>query len=621
MHGFLGCIESDKAAADAMGGWMKKWIALRPEKRLVEVRRHPLLFVTSDEPGTTGAPVASGDDGLTVGFCGFIAHDQLEAADGSALTTDAEVAEALLARYRAEGGEALAALNGRYLAWAWRADSGRLELMNDALGFKPVFLWRKNAAVVFASNVWAIVRHPRFDGVVDARGLVDTLLLSHQQGGRTLFEDVSLLPPGSVTCIQDGKAVSRVVRNLRFTEERWAWSVERIADAMHGVLSQSIRRRVPEHLEVLLPLSGGLDSRVLLGLLAARSAEIDAVSQYQHGLYGIDARCARQLARAAAVKHRIVPLRDDFLARYRRKCVAINSGMYDIHTGRFLSLLDLAGAGDVPTVSGFFGGEITGRFQISDAAFCTPEEQFELGWREINMYRFQPDRLRGMLASGVSADAADDAVAESKRFLLSHDGHYFHRHYNWDILMYRRRYISYQLLYYEQFQRVIAPFCDRDVVDFFCSLPFAALEAQRAYCQMQVRHFPKLSRVPNSNTGQPLRISTKYILKDVLSSQYMRFIRRPLQRALKLRRWIGHPCSQLGFALGGDSRPVLDHIIRSKDRLADHLHPDKVQEAVDRLLEGDNTCSMGLLALSSFATALEMLEDPGAALRAWEEDG
>lgn len=619
MHGFWGCVEPNQDHAETMRRWMAAWIGLEPQKQPFVIHRPPFVYMASSEPGARQESMASDDNGLLVVFRGFIARDQLAGTDSGEPRTDAEVAAALLRLYRERGADSLVGLNGRYTVCVWDSEENSLYLMNDILGLMPVFLWQKAKSFAFSSNIWAIVCHPLFSKEIDPKGVVDLLLLSHQQANRTLLKDVPVLAPGSVTAIKGGKVTSRVARTLQFSDQRWDWGMDKAADEMHSLLAQSVRRRVPDGAEVRLPLSGGLDSRAALGLLLERPVRIHAFTQYQPGAYGVDARYAKRLARRAGVAHETVPLPDDFLAAYRRKCVAISGGLYDIHTGRYLSLSDQGGSHGLATVSGHLGGELTGRFHVPDTAFSSPQERFELAFKEINMFRFPADQLRGMLGGSVSEGLVDEALDECREFFLSHSGVHFQQFTNWDLALYRRRFISFQLLYLEQFGEVVAPFYDRDFVDFMCSVPFCALESQRAYRAMHRRHFPSLARIPDSNTDRPMLMSTSFVLRDFLNSQYNRFVRRPLHRLLHLRRWVGHPCVQCAFALRGGSRPVLEHIMQNLERLARFLKPDQVRHVVDRLLEGDSSNSMGLLALSAFVTTLEMLDDPYSAVHAWED--
>lgn len=618
MHGFLGCIERDSSSARAMTDWMEKWHAIEPSKRSLEIERSPFRFRQSIETGWDTRPVARSDEGLTLGYCGFISADQFEDQGRHAPTSDTQVAEALLKRYREDGSDSLAGMNGRYVVWVWDSEAGRLELIDDILGLKPVFLWQNGDSFAFSSNIWAIACHPQMGDGIDPQAMVDLLLLNHQQGNRTLLAEVDVLPPGSVAIFQDGELRSRRVVELEFSRERWNWSIEKTARRMHELLNQALERRVPEGSNVLLPLSGGLDSRALLGLLGEHPVDQYAVSQYTHGALGLDTRLAKRLASTAGVRHRAVPLPDDFLSRYRAKSVSINGGMYDLHTGRFLSLFDLSLSEGRPIVSGHLGGELTGRFHIHDSQFSSVDEHFQCAFREENMYRFPRERLERLLRPQFADGLVDATFDECRRSFLDHDGTHWQRFWDWDLLLYRRRYDAYMLLYFEQFHKVIAPFYDRDFADFAFSLPWAALERQRAYCEMHRKSFPRLARVPNSNTERPPRISTRYVLADFVSTQWRRFVRYPLQRVLGVRRWYEHPCEQIGFALSGASKPVLEHILDNLDRISPWLAAEGVRHAVHSQLEGDNVCAMGLLGLSTFVTALEMLEEPRRALSVWE---
>jgi len=621
MHGFIGCVEQDARSAQAMADWMAEWIKLEPRKGAFQAGSAPFLYMGSTESDAGGSPTASGPDGLTLVYSGFVARDQLCDATGAEPQTDSEVAAALLTLYQSDGAEALAALNGRYVVAVHDAQVGELHLMNDAIGLKPVFVWQDGSSFAFASNVWAIVCHPRFRKEIDLRGMVDLLMLSHQQATRTLHKDVSVLAPGSVTTFSGSKLTSRTVRNLEFSDARWSWGMDRIADEMYQHLTQSLRRRIPDGVDVRLPLSGGVDSRTILGLLAERPVRIHAFTQCQPGAYNVDARNAKQMARRVRIPLKRVPLADDFLARYRQKCVAINGGLYDIHTGRYLSMSDQSRTDAYAVVSGHLGGELTGRFQIPDTAFASRDERYALAFKEVNMFRFDAARMRALLAEALPEGLVEESLAECKGFYMSHTGEAFQQGMNWDIMLSRRRYISFQVLYLEQFCRAAAPFYDREFVDLMCSVPFCALEGQRAYLDMVCRHFPGLARVPNSNTDRPLIVSTRFVVTDFARTQYRHLVQRPLHRVLKLRRWVGNPCLQHGFALMGPSSSVLDHIVGNAEQIAPYLDPVTVRKEIDDHLRGANVHPMGLLALSAFVTTLEMLDDPYLAIRAWQNDG
>jgi hypothetical protein len=611
MHGSLGRVSVESDDLQRMRSWMKAWIATPPKKESFEVNSGQFAYLASCKQIGGDWPTASDGDLLLV-FSGFIAPDELAGEAAAPPQTASQTANALLQLYRRKGAEALAALNGRYVACVWNLTSKTLELMNDILGYRPTFLWREAGSFAFSSSVWALAVHTAFRKQIDPRGLVDLLLLGHQQGNRTLFEDVELLRPGGVTRVRDGRVEFQSVRNLLFSDDRWHWSVGHVAEEMYRLLEQSIQRYIHDGMAVQLPLSGGLDSRVLLGFLCQRPVKVYAVTQYPRGFLPEDvaseARYARRAARAAGVEHKVVPYRHNVFDTYRERCVAISGGMYDTHTCRFLSLLDAAPFGHIPTVTAHLGGELTSRFQIAETQFSSTEEHFRLALGQLNYFPLAPATVTAMTRATLGDGLVEQALDECTALMASHKGPFFHQHFVWDLMLRRRRYISYMLHFIDQFSDTIAPFYDRDFVDFICSLPFAAIEEQRAYCAMQRQHFPLLSRIPNTTTGAPVLSSTLATVKDCLRNQVRR-----------ARRYIPFRKSpeELGFYLSGGSKPVLDHLLRNADMYSSYLEPEAVKEAVARHLAGDMSQSMGLLALSAFVTALDMLDDPYAAIRAW----
>jgi hypothetical protein len=352
---------------------------------------------------------------------------------------------------------------------------------------------------------------------------------------------------------------------------------------------------------------------------------VHAVTTYVHGAFGQDLKgedmhCARRVARATGVNYRAIRLGYGMLGEFRARCVAATSGMYDVHAGRVLAMMRAASDGAMPVVSGHLGGELSSRFQIPDSLFSTPEEHFKATFSRFHGLRFRPETVRDMLRPSLGPDVVEQSVRQYKDFFVSQPDPYFHRYFNWDLGLFRRRYIAYQLLCIEQFATVLAPFYDLDFVDFICSLPFALIERQRAYLAMLCQYYPQLARIPNTTTGLPVLPSTAETLRYFMATQYRRFARRRLER---LAGWLTRTrqrVKQDSFHLTAESRPVLDHIVQSRDRMAPYLNVDKVTEAVNRQLGGDNSACMGLLGLSAFAAALEMLEDPHLAVRVWQGD-
>ena len=180
--------------------------------------------------------------------------------------------EVVLKAYHRWGPEFLQRLNGMFAFAIWERDSGRLFLARDRLGIKPLYLAEDRNAIRFASSLPALLA----GGGVDTR--IDPVALHHYMSFHavvpapyTLLRGVRKLEPGTWLQVEpDG----------RTRRERW-WEVrfERDAadagmhekdwqDAVLAALRRAVERRLVADVPVGVLLSGGLDSSLIVGLLA-----------------------------------------------------------------------------------------------------------------------------------------------------------------------------------------------------------------------------------------------------------------------------------------------------------------------------------------------------------------
>lgn len=156
------------------------------------------------------------------------------------------------------------------------------------------------------------------------RYLPEYLNFGFSISGATPFKGVSTLQPRSTLAVVDGElgfGPAPVADRIELTEmenERHTGAAE-LAEAFQAATQRCVDRRYSD--QVQLRLSGGLDSRIILGLLKAHpDLEVTAVTQ--GGRDSQDAAVATLLAERAGVPHRVVhpELTDDdgFIESMRR---------------------------------------------------------------------------------------------------------------------------------------------------------------------------------------------------------------------------------------------------------------------------------------------------------------
>lgn len=169
---------------------------------------------------------------------------------------------------------------GMFALAAWDPRDRTLWLARDALGMKPLYVWRApGGGLFFASEARAFAVHPDFDLSVRREALARYLEFGFQiEEQKTIFSGVERLAPGEVVVARGGEVVRRFrhyTPPLPDPEDR------RDENARVEELSAVLGRVVEEHLVADVPvgilLSGGLDSS-LVAALAARAGPLTTVS-------------------------------------------------------------------------------------------------------------------------------------------------------------------------------------------------------------------------------------------------------------------------------------------------------------------------------------------------------
>lgn len=184
--------------------------------------------------------------------------------------------EVILKAYHAWGDAFVERLNGMFAIAILERDTGRVVLARDRLGIKPLYLADVRGGMRFASTLPALVT----GGDVDAD--IDPVALHHYMtfhsvvpAPQTILRGVRKLPPATLLTIEpDGTRRERTYWNPSFTRHDGddqrsdgEWQ-EMVLEA----LRRSVRRRLIADVEVGVLLSGGLDSSLVVGLLAEAGA-------------------------------------------------------------------------------------------------------------------------------------------------------------------------------------------------------------------------------------------------------------------------------------------------------------------------------------------------------------
>lgn len=232
--------------------------------------------------------------------------------------SDTEVIVHLFEEY---GEDCVEHLRGMFGFAVWDNQNRSLFVARDRVGIKPLYYSVQNNRLYFASEIKALLETPDVPRGVDRVGLSHYLSLKYVPAPRTLFDGISSLPPGHTLSVNDGKLQVRRYWDVSFKKSR-SWNPkdsgheQEAVSELGDLLRESVRLRLRSDVPFGAFLSGGLDSSVIVALMAEQMGE--PVRTFSVGFAESEGQdelpYAKQVAdRFGCVHHTLSITSDDFL--------------------------------------------------------------------------------------------------------------------------------------------------------------------------------------------------------------------------------------------------------------------------------------------------------------------
>ena len=220
-------------------------------------------------------PMVDSHEGLTVAFNGIIYnYKQLRAELQGAghrffSTSDTEV---VLKAYAEWGTDCVQHFLGMFAFAVVEHRTGRVVLARDRLGIKPLYVDARPDRIRFASTLPALLAGGGVDTSIDRTALAHYMTFhSVVPAPGTILTGVRKLPPATVRVIEpDGASRDTVYWDPSFTRDpgRADWTARDWEEALLEALRVAVDRRMVADVPVGVLLSGGIDSSLVVALLA-----------------------------------------------------------------------------------------------------------------------------------------------------------------------------------------------------------------------------------------------------------------------------------------------------------------------------------------------------------------
>jgi asparagine synthase (glutamine-hydrolysing) len=217
-------------------------------------------------------PISNEDGSVVVVFNGEIYNyrELREAltARGHRFSTNGDT-EVIVHLYEESGDRCVDSLRGMFAFALWDKAKQRLFLARDRLGIKPLYYLERKGALVFGSEIKAILQHPDAEARLDREALSHYLSLKYVPAPHTMFAEIRALPPGhSLTCDSNGFRI-REYWQLSFAPNHNHHSSEgECTEQLEALLRESVRLHLMSDVPFGAFLSGGVDSSTIVALMS-----------------------------------------------------------------------------------------------------------------------------------------------------------------------------------------------------------------------------------------------------------------------------------------------------------------------------------------------------------------
>ena len=251
-----------------------------------------------------GQPMANEDGAVQLVFNGEIYNfrelrERLASA-GHTFRSKSDT-ETIVHLYEERGADCVADLDGMFALAIWDERRQRLTLARDRAGKKPLFYYRSDRLLAFASEMKSFFAHPDVDMVVDAEAVPYYFIHGYVPGPSTFYRNVRQLEPGAVMIVEaDGRFTCRKYWQIEYPRESEVKPVahaEAVA-AVRELTTRAVERRLVSDVPLGAFLSGGIDSTIVVGLMSRLMPE--RVKTFSIGFEGDPAYDETAYARLAA---------------------------------------------------------------------------------------------------------------------------------------------------------------------------------------------------------------------------------------------------------------------------------------------------------------------------------
>ena len=237
--------------------------------------------------------------------------------------------EVILLGYRKWGKEILERLRGMFAFAIWDAHLQQLFLARDRIGIKPLFYAPLANALVFASEIKAILAHPRLSREMNHAAVDSYLNLGYVPGPNTIFQGIQAVMPGCWVEWKDGVLQTHQYWAPDFRNPPHVGREEDFIEELDEKLNDAVKSHLVADVPVGAFLSGGVDSSLVAAIAQRHSLEPLRTFTVGFSKGGDERHFARTVAAHIHSNHHECLITADFVGHLPRLLWHLEQPLFD----------------------------------------------------------------------------------------------------------------------------------------------------------------------------------------------------------------------------------------------------------------------------------------------------
>lgn len=461
--------------------------------------------------------------------------------------------------------------DGRVTLIHLNSDGRQWIMWNDWLGSMPVYYTQVGEGRIASSLEPVPVACANYSSAdFFLPGLVSLMINGHYLSNWTLYKNLYTVPPDCAAQWDSEGFSYRSLWTVSPSEKRWEVSWDDLIDEMYEYSRRAIAETLQTRKSWILPLSAGLDSRLIAGVAAQLKCDVNAYAWGESN--STDVVFSRQIAKALGIPWKHISLPDDFLVKYTVSWADFFGSAMHFHGMYQMAFLDVIkseyGKG---LVSGFVGDVLSGSslMQYDKGSVIYKKEWYK---------HWTTKELKELLRFSID-DALNEIASEVARQTSQLKGSQFPRSLLFELWSRQRFFTSFQSTLSDHAYGAATPFINRRYAQFCLSLPRVALEGRRLMGDVFRRYYGALAVIPGTYAEEPFIRTGQYLLKHRIAGY--------LPSALHIGPFAGY--DQIPLRLDIDSLQVtgkdaLWPLYQQWERLGDWLDVAQVESAYQAVM-------------------------------------